>query len=162
MEDRGQDNTPTRVVELATNVDDASGEVVGRACESLLSAGALDVWTTAVTMKRGRPGVVVSVLVAEAERGRFTALLLEATGSFGVRARAWDRVVLERSFVEAETRFGAVRLKVGRLSGRVVSVKPEFEDVERLAASAGVPVPEAMGAAASAADIWRLTDGGAG
>ncbi|MEM9414023.1 MAG: nickel insertion protein [Planctomycetota bacterium] len=155
------DNTPTRVVELVANLDDTTGESVGHACVALLDAGALDVWTTPIGMKRGRPGVMVSVLVAEADHDRFVRLLLEATGSFGVRSRPWDRVVLERDWVEVETRLGSVRLKVGRMDGAVVNVKPEFADVERLADAAGVSFGVAMSAAQAQADCWRATQGGA-
>ncbi|XAM00902.1 DUF111 family protein [Phycisphaeraceae bacterium D3-23] len=154
------DNTPTRVVELVVNLDDATGEAVGRACAALLDAGALDVWTTAITMKHGRPGVMLSVLAAEDAHEQFARLVLETTGSFGVRSRPWDRVVLERDWVDATTRLGPVRLKVGRLDGAVVSVKPEFADVERLASSAGVSIGEALLAAQAQADVWRATQGG--
>jgi hypothetical protein len=159
------DIPPTRVVELAVNLDDATGEVVGRASEALLAAGALDVWTTPITMKRGRPGVMLCVLAAEADRETLARRVLVETGSFGVRSRAWDRVVLDREWVAVTTRYGEARLKVGRLDGEVVSVKPEFADVERLAADAGVTVGEAMSAALAHADAWRAgasAEGGGG
>ncbi|MFI4859849.1 MAG: nickel insertion protein [Phycisphaerales bacterium JB063] len=156
------DNTPTRVVELVVNLDDTTGEAVGRACATLLDAGALDVWTTAITMKHGRPGVMLSLLAGEDERDRFARLMLEATGSFGVRARPWDRVVLERELIETPTRLGPVRLKVGRLDGVVVSIKPEFADVERLASASGVSLGEALAAAQAEADRWRAAQGGRG
>ena len=150
-----QDIPPTRVVELAVNLDDTTGELVGRACESLLAAGALDVWTTPITMKRGRPGVMLCVLAAAADHEAMARRLLIETGSFGVRSRAWDRVVLDREWVAVVTRFGEARLKVGRLDGEIVSVKPEFADVQRLAEAAGVTVGEVMSATQAHADAWR-------
>lgn len=163
-----QDIPPNRVVELVVNLDDASGERLGLACSSLLAAGALDVWTTAITMKQGRPGAMLSLLAAEDDQARLSTMLLETTGSFGVRSRVWDRLVLERSWEDVETRFGPLRLKVGRLDGRVVSVKPEFADVAALAQRAGVAVSAVQDAAAGAADALRAAEpaatqeGGAG
>lgn len=163
-----RDIPPTRVVELVVNLDDTSGERVGLACSTLLDAGALDVWTTPITMKQGRPGVMLSLLAAEDDQERLSVMLLETTGSFGVRSRVWDRLVLERAWEDVQTRYGTLRLKVGRLDGRVVSVKPEFSEVVALAQRAGVTVAQVQDAAAGAADALReaepaaAQEGGAG
>ena len=133
MAEPSHDIPPTRVVELVVNLDDASGERVGHACKSLMDAGALDVWTTPITMKQGRPGAMLSALAAEDDRQRLSRLLLESTGSFGLRTRVWDRQVLDRSWETVETRLGTLRLKVGRLDGQIVSVKSEFTEVAALA-----------------------------
>ncbi|MEM7627581.1 MAG: nickel insertion protein [Planctomycetota bacterium] len=152
----------TRVVELVVNLDDTTGEVVGDAVNTLLDEGALDAWATPIQMKKQRPGVMLSVLcpaeppeAAQAMAGR----ILELTGSFGVRFRAWDRLVLDREYVTAATRFGDVALKVGRLNGQLVTAQPEFDAVKRLAAAAGVPVREAMDAARAAAETLRAAGG---
>ena len=148
-------DSPTRVVELTVNVDDTTGERLGHACEALMQAGALDVWATPVTMKQGRPGVVLSTLAAEDDRERLTRLVLRETGSFGVRYRTWDRVVLQRDWVTAKTRFGDITLKVGRLDGDIMAVKPEYASVRRAAEQAGVTAAEVMLAAQAQADAWR-------
>lgn len=147
-----EDDAPLCVIELSVNLDDATGERQGEAIDAMLRAGALDAWATPITMKKGRPGVVLSVLSREADRAALALKLIEATGSFGVRYRAWDRFVLDRQFVDAPTRLGPVRLKVGSLDGRVLAIKPEFETVRELAASAGVSLAEAERAAQAAAD----------
>lgn len=147
-----------RVVELSVNLDDATGETLGDVQQRLLKAGALDVWTTAIGMKKSRPGIMLSVLGRRQDREPLAAMILQATGSFGVRIREWDRVVLDREFVEQETRIGAVTLKVGRLRGRLVSIKPEFEVLRKLAARAGVTMAEARSVAAAAADAYRDAD----
>lgn len=152
--DGASSDSPTRVVELAVNLDDVSGELIGAAFGELLAAGALDVWTVGITMKKQRPGVMLCVLVAEDEADRLCRVLLEATGSFGVRRRAWDRVVLDRHHIQVETLLGPVRVKVGQIDGRVLVARPEHDDVARLAVEAKVLVREAMATAEAAAQQW--------
>ena len=155
-------DSPTRVVELVVNLDDTTAEVVGDAVQTLLDEGALDVWTTPIHMKKQRPGVMLSVLCPAdpPEAAQATARrILELTGSFGVRFRAWDRLVLDREHVTAATRLGDVPIKLGRLDGRLVTAQPEFEAVKQRALAAGVSVREAMDAARAAADVLRQAEG---
>lgn len=126
------------VVEIVTNLDDVSGEVVGHCVTTLLAEGALDVWTTAVSMKANRPGLQVSLLCLEEDRTRLAERMMALTGSFGVRHRAWERVVLDRRYESVSSPYGVIRMKVGELNGRVVSRKPEFADVLRVAEAHGV------------------------
>lgn len=157
------DSPPDRVVELAVNLDDVTGEQLGETIDQLMRAGALDAWATPITMKKGRPGVTLSVLVREADREALVQQLFDCTGSFGVRFRAWDRAVLERAWHDRPTRLGPVALKAGSLGGRVVTVKPEFASVWALASSAGVGLAEAQRAAQAAADaLLEELRGGAG
>lgn len=147
----------THVFEIVANLDDASGEVIGAAVESLLAEGALDAWTTAIGMKKDRPGVMVSLLCKAEDRDRLARRLIELTGSFGVRFREWDRLVLDRRHETAQTPYGPIRLKVGSLDGRVVASKPEFEDVLRAAQSHGIPVRQVLD---SARPLDKRTGGG--
>ena len=149
------ESSPARVVELVVNLDDVSGETIGYARRALLDAGALDVWSVPIDMKKDRPGMMLCVLAPPELRQALTVLVLELTGSFGVRCRDWDRVVLDRHFVEHDSRLGPVKLKVGTLDGRVLTVKPEFESIKKLASNAGVPLAEAQSAAQAAADAYR-------
>ena len=128
--------TPTAVTEIVVNLDDLTGEVIGEAQRELLRAGALDVWTTAIQMKKQRPGVQLSLLCESAKRDEMAKLVIELTGSFGVRFRDWGRLVLDRRHVKVETRFGKVRIKVGELDGKVVVARPEFDDAKHLAQEA--------------------------
>ncbi|MEL7087087.1 MAG: nickel insertion protein [Planctomycetota bacterium] len=160
----GQHDSPTRVVELVVNLDDTTGEVIGDATATLLNEGALDVWTTPIQMKKQRPGVMLSVLcpaeppeVAQAMARR----VLELTGSFGVRFRDWNRLVLDRQHVTVKTSYGEVAVKVGRLDGRVVVAQPEFDAARALARAADVPVRAVMDAARAASDGVFETQGGA-
>jgi len=146
---------PTAVTEIAVNLDDLSGELIGEAQRALLDAGALDVWATPIQMKKQRPGVMLSLLCEAGKRDELARLVIELTGSFGVRYRDWGRLVLDRRHVEVETRFGSVRVKVGELDGETIVVRPEFEDAKKLADAKGVTAREVMEAAQAVADQRR-------
>ncbi len=139
------------MVELVVNLDDVTGEVVGQATQALLDEGALDVWTAAIQMKKQRPGVQLSVLSSEVAAAATARRVLELTGSFGVRYRAWDRLVLEREHRAVATPYGKLPVKVGRLDGELVVARPEFEPARAAAARAGVPARAVIDAVAAAA-----------
>ena len=154
-------SSPALVVELAANVDDATGEALAHAAAALLAAGALDAWLTPILMKKGRPGTIVSALTREADADRLSRELIRQTGSFGVRRRAWDRLVVEREFREVDTAHGRVRVKLGRLGGQALFARPEADAVAAVAAAAGVPFREAMRAAEAAAAVFLPAGPGA-
>lgn len=137
-------------VVLEANVDDMTGELAGHAIEALLAAGALDCWATPVTMKKGRPGLVLSVLTQAARADELSRALLRETSSIGVRRIAADRVERPRRVVRVQTPFGAVSVKVSEGDFGPPQIKPEFDDCARLAQAAGVPVREVMRAALGA------------
>ena len=121
------------VIELATNVDDATGETLGHAIDALMSAGALDAWVTPVVMKKGRPGHLVSAIADEALSGQVAATLMHETGSLGVRGRPVARWVADRAIASVTVEGHAVRVKVS--PGRV---KAEHDDVARVARLTGL------------------------
>jgi uncharacterized protein (TIGR00299 family) protein len=137
------------LVELAANVDDATGETIAHAIAALLDAGALDAWVTPVLMKKGRPGHVVSALTDEALAPQVTAVLLAETGTLGARARRVDRVAVDRSTAAVSVEGARVRVKVS--PGRV---KAEHDDAARVARLTGLPAREV---ARRAEDAWRAT-----
>jgi len=143
------------VMELAVNLDDVSGQVLGDVQERLLEAGALDVWTTPIGMKKQRPGVMLCMLCKTGRQREFARLILELTGSFGVRFCAKERVMLDRRHETVSTPHGQVRIKVGSLDGRVVVVRPEYEDVKALADSSGEQLRTIMEEANAAAQAWH-------
>ncbi len=136
-----------RVAVLETNLDDSNGEILGHFVETALAAGALDAFHTPVQMKKNRPGVVLTVLCAEADADKFSELILRETSAFGVRRTFAERRKLRREFTTVKTRFGKVTVKLGRLDGKVVQVAPEFESCKRLAAQARVPLKKIYEAA---------------
>lgn len=126
------------IAKLECNLDDMTPEAIGAAVDRLFDAGALDVFSVPVFMKKNRPAVLLSCLCRTADADRFAAMLLRETSTLGVRRMICDRYTLERSFEPAETAYGTVTVKRGSGYG-VVKAKPEYADVERCAAEAGVP-----------------------
>ena len=123
---------PDYLLELQCNLDDMSGEEIGFAMERLFDAGALDVWTTAIGMKKNRPGVMLSVLARREQHDALLGCLFRHTTTLGVRELLCPRYPLLRSFREAETPWGPVTVK--RAEGWGVSrEKPEFEDLAKIA-----------------------------
>jgi len=140
-----------RITVLETNLDDISGEILGRFVETALTAGALDVFHTPIQMKKNRPGVLLTVLCAEAEADRFSELMLRETTAFGVRRTIAERRKLRREFATVKTRFGSVTLKLGKLNGEVVQAAPEFESCRTLATQKRVPLKQVYEAAVKVA-----------
>jgi pyridinium-3,5-bisthiocarboxylic acid mononucleotide nickel chelatase len=118
---------------LETNLDDISPEIVGYVVERLLACGVLDVWTTAIQMKKSRPGILLSVLVGDTALHAAEELILRETTTFGIRRRRVERTTLERKHVEVDTPYGRVRIKVGCRNGTVLTAAPEYEDCRKLA-----------------------------
>jgi len=129
-----------RVAVLETNLDDINAELLGAFLETALAAGALDVFHTPIQMKKNRPGVLLTVMCAEADADRFTELLLRETSAFGVRRTLSERRKLRREFLNVATHFGEVTLKLGFLGDDVIQDAPEFESCRAAAEQAGVPI----------------------
>ena len=135
---------------LEANLDDCPGQLVARAIEEALAAGALDAWAAPLTMKKGRPGLLVGALAPEERREAVARALLAETTTLGVRFHAVDRLELAREMATVETAYGSVRVKVARDGGRVVGAHPEYEDCLQRARERGVPLKEVMAAALAA------------
>ena len=135
---------------LETNLDDCPGQLVARAIEAALEAGALDAWAAPVTMKKGRPGLLLSALVEEPAREAVTRALFAETTTLGIRRHAVERDALERSLETVETAYGPVRVKVARAAGRELGAHPEYDDCATRAREKGVAVKEVMAAALAA------------
>ncbi len=144
------DPTAVDVWELAVTLDDATPQLLGYLVEQLLAHGALDAWVAPVTLKKSRPGHVLSVLVPAAERTQVTRRLLTETPTLGVRAWPVFRTVLDRAHVEVETPHGPVRVKVGSLDGETLNAAPEYEDVRARAEATGVPFKQVWAEALAA------------
>jgi pyridinium-3,5-bisthiocarboxylic acid mononucleotide nickel chelatase len=145
------------LVVLEANLDDLTPELVADAAQALLASGALDVWTTPVQMKKGRPGVVLSALCEPQLQPRLREVFFEATSTLGVRATTVRRAELERRTVAVPLGEATVRVKLGLLRGRVVSATPEHDDVAALAARQGRTVRDVYDEAAAAARSLRYS-----
>src|SRR3989441_4867860 len=143
----GIEHAHDEVVVLETNLDDVSGEVIGRAVERLMEAGARDVSITPVFMKKNRPGQLISVIADKAKSEYLAGLLMEETGTLGVRELPVSRHISRRSSgtVELEVVGRKVQVKVKRAlttTGHAQGGKEEYEDLRRISNETGLGLRE--------------------
>jgi len=136
---------------IETNIDDMNPEFYDYVLERALEAGALDVWLTAIGMKKNRPATQLSVLARKSEERALIDLVLRETTTLGVRVQTVQRQCLDREIREVTTAFGVVRVKLGMHGSQVLRAAPEYDDCKRLAATTGVPLREVYAAAQQAA-----------
>ena len=124
---------------LETNIDDMNPQIYGYLYDRLFAAGALDVWTTPIYMKKNRPAQQLSVLVDENSQAACAAIIFQETSSIGLRILpVGERLEAARHLAKVETRYGLVNCKVSAWQGQLVSVSAEYEDCRRLAEEQGV------------------------
>jgi len=139
----GETETPADcVTELSCNVDDMTAEAVAFAAEKLMEAGALDVYTVPIGMKKGRPGTLIRALCRPGDADRIAALIFRHTTTIGIRKALLERYVLSREIETIETPEGPVRRKVSKGCG-VERVKYEFDDLARIADARGISLEAA-------------------
>jgi pyridinium-3,5-bisthiocarboxylic acid mononucleotide nickel chelatase len=131
-----------RVWMLETNLDDVPAEVVGYCFDQLFAAGALDVFTTPIQMKKNRPGVLLSVLASENALTVLEAILFRETETFGIRRYPVERHKLQREAVTVSTPWGPIRGKRGWREGGPSVFTPEYDDCARVARQHGVALRE--------------------
>lgn len=132
---------------LETNIDDASGELLGFITEELLEHGALDVFSTPIFMKQNRPAVQISVICKTEDAPKLEQVLFEQGLTFGIRRQILQRSKLERDFVTVQTEFGQIKIKTGWLNGKILNAKPEFSDCVLAAKKHNVAVKAVLEAA---------------
>ncbi|MFL5321724.1 MAG: nickel pincer cofactor biosynthesis protein LarC [Myxococcaceae bacterium] len=132
------------------NLDDCSPQLIGLLIERLISAGALDAWVTPVTMKKGRPGHVLSALCRADKQDEIVSLLFAESTTLGVRSYEVKREELERRFESVETKYGAIRIKLGSRRGAVLNANPEYEDCRAAGEKHGVAVKQVWAEALAA------------
>jgi uncharacterized protein (TIGR00299 family) protein len=138
------------VTVIETALDDLNPQVIAHVTERALGLGALDVMTTAVQMKKNRPGTLLTILTGRDRLAALEELLFRETSTLGLRVHEERRVTLERVHVEVSTPWGPVRVKTGRYRGAETSATPEFEDCRRLAEANNQPVKRVIEAALQA------------
>lgn len=129
------------MVEISTNIDDMNPELYGAVTQRLFAAGARDVWLTPVQMKKGRPGVVLSLIAPASLEAALADLLLRETTTLGVRVHALRRHEAGREQRTVDTRYGPIQVKLKLIDGQVWGAMPEYDDCLRAAEAAGVAVP---------------------
>jgi len=148
--DKASSEESDSIALIETNLDNASGELVGYLFDKLFAAGAVDVYTTAIQMKKSRPGVKISVLVPPSKRSAVEEVLLRETPTFGVRRVLMERTKLDRQETKVATRYGSIRVKVGLIDGEELKASPEYEDCRAAAETHGVPLAKVVEAAREA------------
>jgi len=135
---------------IEANIDDMSPQNFAYVTERLLDAGALDVFTVPVQMKKGRPGHLLQVLAPLDHAEDLSRIVFEETTTIGLRRHNARRVALERETVQVVTEYGSIGIKVSKLDGRRITYSPEYEDCARLARTSRVPLKTVQAAAVSA------------
>jgi pyridinium-3,5-bisthiocarboxylic acid mononucleotide nickel chelatase len=146
----------SQVALLETNLDDASGELVAFCIERLLEAGALDAWAAPVVMKKGRPGLVLSVLANPVDADRMAEILLSESTSIGLRQTLLSRTMRPRKMVMVQTKYGELPVKVSEGRFGPALMKPEFEACKARALALNIPLREVLQEATSAARLFGL------
>jgi pyridinium-3,5-bisthiocarboxylic acid mononucleotide nickel chelatase len=139
------------LLEFAANIDDLNPQVYDHVSERLFAAGARDVTVTATIMKKGRPGVILSVLAEPALREQIAAILFAETSTIGIRFHAVSRLKLPRQVISVNTSFGPIRVKVSGAGYSPLTIAPEYDDCHRAALEHQTPlklvIDEALDAA---------------
>ena len=139
------------VVVIETNLDDCSPELIPDAAAAATNAGALDVWATPATMKKGRPGFVLHALARPDRQAEVAAAILRETSALGVRISHHERIELDRSFFCVDVNGVSISIKVGSQNGAVMNVAPEHDDCAAAAAKLSLPVKEVFARALTSA-----------
>ena len=131
----------SQITELSCNIDDMTGEKIAFAMEKLFEAGALEVYTIPVGMKKSRPGILLSVMCNEAKKDEMVSLIFKHTTTLGIRENVSKRYTLKREIIKKETPFGEIRIKKSEGFG-VVRKKYEYEDLARIANEKNISIDE--------------------
>ncbi len=137
------------VTVLETNLDDASGEIIGFTIERALQMGALDAYAVPIQMKKSRPGFVLTVICQSVDVSAMEAILFRETPTLGIRRRTMHRTKLKRRIETVDTAFGEIRIKVGQREG-TTTASPEYEDCRAAAVKHDVALREVIEAARAA------------
>jgi hypothetical protein len=131
-----------RVSVLECEIDDMNPQIFGVLMDKLYAAGALEVFYSAVQMKKNRPGTLMTIIARPEQRDAMTELVFRDSTTIGVRHQELSRECLDREMVTVTTSAGAVRFKVASRGGQVLNAQPEFEDLAKLSEQRGIPIKD--------------------
>ncbi len=137
-----RDDYKDEIRELSCNIDDMSGEEIAFAAKKLLEAGALDVFTVAMSMKKGRPGILLAILCEAENKDELVSAMFKHTSTLGIRETRCDRYILKRKIEERKTPLGKFQIKHSEGYG-VSRSKLEYEDLARMAEENDISLREA-------------------
>ena len=129
---------------IETNIDDMNPEFYPFVMEKIMDQGAIDVFLTPIIMKKGRPGIKLSILCRQQDEEKFSLFVLQETSSLGVRISYQNRRTLHREIIMVNTTFGEIAVKVARLAANqpILRITPEFEHCKIAAQQYGLPINE--------------------
>lgn len=130
------------VYEISANIDDMSCEIYSYLFDKILNEGALDVYAQSIYMKKNRPAYKINILVEEKDLEKFTNIILLETSTFGVRYNKYNRCKLDRKFIDIDTKYGPIKFKLGYYNGKLIKVKPEYEQCKNISFSLNIPIKE--------------------
>jgi uncharacterized protein (TIGR00299 family) protein len=140
----GRRKTEDGITVIETNIDDMNPQVYEYVMERLFRAGALDVFLTQIIMKKGRPGITLSVLCDETRQDDLMDIILTETTSIGLRFYRAERKILQREIRAVRTKYGNMHMKVAQLGKGIRKSSPEYEDCKRIAKKFNIPLLEVM------------------
>lgn len=131
------------ICELETNIDNVSAEIVGYVIEKLFTAGALDVFTIPIQMKKSRPALLLKVLSSMNTASKMEEIIFSEIPTLGIRKYFTSRVKLKREIRSVKTKYGIIRIKVSRYND-TVNISPEYDDCRKAAEKYGVPIRQVI------------------
>jgi uncharacterized protein (TIGR00299 family) protein len=131
-----------QVAVLACEIDDMNPQIFGVLMDKLYAAGALEVFYSAIQMKKNRPGTLMTIVARPEQRDTMTEIVFRESTTIGIRHQELSRECLDREMVTVTTSVGPVRFKVASRDGRILNAQPEFEDLAKLSAERGIPIKE--------------------
>ena len=126
-------STTDKLIQIETNLDDISAQILGFVMERAFELGALDCWFTPIQMKKNRPATMVSILCYFDKKEVFSELLYTETTTLGIRVSEIERNCLPREIAKVATEFGEIDVKIARFEGKIVNAKPEYEQMREIA-----------------------------
>ena len=117
-----------------------SSEVYSYIYEIFIENGVLDIYTESIYMKKNRPATKLCILCKEEDLNKFIDLIILQTSTFGVRYTKYNRVTLNRKFIEIDTKYGKIKVTLGYYNGKLIRVTPEYEDCKNIAKNKNIPL----------------------
>ncbi|MFB3896415.1 MAG: nickel pincer cofactor biosynthesis protein LarC, partial [bacterium] len=130
------------IMAIETNIDDLNPQIYGYLMDKLFAAGALDVYYTPIQMKKNRPGIVLTILTNPANVDKISDLVFTESSTFGIRITQMQRQTLDRELITVQTKYGSIRVKLGKRNGKIVSSSPEYQDCMLAAEKHHIPFKE--------------------
>jgi|TARA_B100001971_G_C18217306_1_gene554736 uncharacterized protein (TIGR00299 family) protein len=134
------DKNDEDIILLETNIDDASGEIIGYVQNLLIEKGCRDVWVTPIQMKKNRPSILLSVLTDAKDEKDIVEIIMKETPTLGIRRKSVERHIASREIVPVSIPYGDIKVKIKKLNGKIIQINPEYEDCAKLAKSTGIPL----------------------